>query len=383
MFLFYLAFLFVVVFPKGGVKIAGIPITWGYVILGVSALFLILRKEKIKIETSRLNKLIAFIPLQILFIYKLVMFGQDNLGFTISFITSFFFLPFCFYVLFAKSIDNFDLEFFKKFLKESLFFLSCYGIFLFFYKIAYGSFIEIPMLTINLHDAGTLETTKCIDRGNGIFKLISTYNNGNLFGVCCLMWLPLYYLAEKSEVKKLIFRLALLLTLSRTVWYGAIFAEILYYLYTCKIEKRMWMKLGLILSFYFSSIFFITQFLNRYENFLTDTSLGGRSQQLLILKNFSLMPSKSFFGILEMVYLGVLDEFGLVGIIAFLIAMLAPIFINKNGNRALLSGLMIYLFVAISDGTILLIPTMAIYLFLASLLSRPPLPSYVASPLQG
>ena len=105
-----------------------------------------------------------------------------------------------------------------------------------------GRFVEIPFLTVNFHDVGTLETTKYIDRG-GIFKLISTYNNGNVYGVCLLMLLPFYNSVEPSKLKRMIVKLSLLLTLSRTVWFGLFFAEILTYLYVYRITFKTWIKL--------------------------------------------------------------------------------------------------------------------------------------------
>lgn len=369
---FYLTFLFIVVFPKGGIKVGGVPLTFGYLFLGFFSLFCI-RKETFKISYHQLIKLAAFVPLQALFIYKLLCFGEENLGFAIACLVNFLFLPFCFYFLLTSTLEKLDFGLFQKWLSRSILFLSLYGIFLFFYKILKGHFIELPLLTVNLQDKGMLETTKCIDRGGGLFKLISTYNNGNLFGVCMLMWLPLYYQAESRLTNRLIFRAALLLTLSRTVWYGALFAEILYYFYTCKIHKTTYLKISAVLSFYMTSIFYLNSFLNKTASFLVDYSLGGRVNQFLVLDYFTLMPSqKPFSTILEIVYLGILDELGLFGLFAFLLAMVTPIVlgINARGNKAMIAGLTIYLFVATSDGTLLLIPTMAVYLFLAHLASK-------------
>ena len=68
-----------------------------------------------------------------------------------------------------------------------------------------GKFIEIPFLTVNAGDYGTLESTKHINRG-GYLKLISTYNNGNVYGVATLILLPLVFEARTcSDGRKIRF----------------------------------------------------------------------------------------------------------------------------------------------------------------------------------
>lgn len=41
-----LLFLFLFVFPKGGIKIHDIPITWGYILLAIISLFILIRRIK-------------------------------------------------------------------------------------------------------------------------------------------------------------------------------------------------------------------------------------------------------------------------------------------------------------------------------------------------
>src|SRR5690606_38415621 len=91
-------------------------------------------------------------------------------------------------------MDRLDLRPLLRALRAAVLLVSVYGIFLFFYKLLTGSFIEIPYLTVNAGDVGEMEG-KSIDRG-GIFKLISTYNNGNVYGISMLILLPLYAYLE-------------------------------------------------------------------------------------------------------------------------------------------------------------------------------------------
>src|SRR5690606_25097688 len=93
----------------------------------------------------------------------------------------------------------------------------------------------------NAGDVGALEG-KHIDRG-GIFKLISTYNNGNIFGICMVMLLPLYACLERRTWPQLVVKAALVLTLSRTVWAGLIAYEVLHRLY---VRRVTWRTLGVM-----------------------------------------------------------------------------------------------------------------------------------------
>ena len=202
--------LFLLFFPKGGIKIGALPITWGYALLGLFSLILIFRPSH-KISMLRLISCLALVPFQLLSIFSITIYGHETLEFTISFFISFIVLPMMFYLLFSESIERLDMLFFLKWVRTGVFFIAVYGIFLFFYKFLTGKFIELPFLTVNFHDLGQLEE-KNINRGF-VFKLISTYNNGNLYGVAVLLLLPLYQVIEKSKLKQLLVKeLSLLLT---------------------------------------------------------------------------------------------------------------------------------------------------------------------------
>jgi hypothetical protein len=77
-----------------------------------------------------------------------------------------------------------------------------------------------------------------------------------------------------------------------------------------------------------------------------------------------------------MVYVGMINAFGIFGFIAYLIAVISPIFfcaVNRTLTKiriCLILGLTNYLFVSLSDGAMLFIPTMAFFWFLTSLLAR-------------
>jgi hypothetical protein len=122
-------------------------------------------------------------------------------------------------------------------------------------------------------------------------------------------------------------------------------------------------------------------------------NLDRRLAQYKLFENFQFFPSRPFDGFLEVVYMGVLNSLGLIGLLAFLVAMIAPLMFfffrpksiitqlpyspraaergRQDGlieGRAIAAGLIIYLFISLSDGATLLIPVMAIYWFLAAFL---------------
>ena len=302
--------------------------------------------------------------------------GVDHLPFTIGFIFTFLCIPLGCYIAFNDIISQIDEKFLKTIFRYSLLFLALYGHFQFFYKLGVGHFFEIPYLTVNAQDIGILDTSKHIDRGAGLFKLISTYNNGNLFGVSLLMLLPFYNLCEKRWILRLIVKTSLLLTLSRTIWFGLIFSEMAHIFYVEKISIRSFAKAPIALAFYLLSIQQLSSILNQGEQFLTDTSLGGRERQFSTLDTFSFFPSQPFGGIDEIGYLSFLEQLGFTGLAAFLLTMLTPLFLYliriKKGStqKAFALGMVTYLFVSVSDCAILYIPTMMIYSFIGSYLLR-------------
>ncbi|MFD2579036.1 hypothetical protein ACFSTD_11345 [Novosphingobium colocasiae] len=78
--------------------------------------------------------------------------------------------------------------------------------------------IQIPYVTVNVADYGTIFLRN--NTRGPFLKLLSTYNNGNLYGDCMLMLAPIYFLYERSRVWMLMLIAALVCTLSRTVWIG-------------------------------------------------------------------------------------------------------------------------------------------------------------------
>jgi hypothetical protein len=368
--IFILLASFLFLFPKGGFKIGAVPLTWGYLLLGIIALG-VLMNAPIRYTPSRIPLLIALLPFQIASIFSISLNGSKELPHLASFFTNFFLIPWIFLLILSDSIEKLDRDLIDRFLRRGILFLSCYGIALFFIKLGTDTLIQIPLITTNLHDFKEIEE-KCNQRGT-LFKLISTYNNGNLFGICLLMFYPLYQAIEPKRWKNLILKTALILTLSRTIWLGLIFSELL-----IQLRKKSIIWVFVSLSCFLGGIFLLAQSSNLPFAFFFDFSLGGRIDQFAVLDRVSVFGSTPFYGISEIVYLGILREFGLMGLFTYLIAMVSPILtaipqffpLISPYRRAVLLGLLNYLFISGADGAILRIPVMALYWFLSSLLLK-------------
>ncbi|HLB52721.1 MAG: hypothetical protein A3E80_01805 [Chlamydiae bacterium RIFCSPHIGHO2_12_FULL_49_9] len=365
--------LFLLVFPKGGVKIGDIPLTWGYLLIGIVSLFALFRGCW-AIQRSRLDALMCLLPFQIVAGATLFIYGCQNMGWVISFLISFFFLPYVFLLVLSKNIEQMDLNFFIKIFKFGVAVISYYGIALFVYKQFTGRYLEIPLITTNWGDMGILDHGKCNSRGI-VSKLISTYNNGQLFGISLIILLPLYCYVQKNSWHKLATKIALILTLSRTAWIGLLFNELAYSVLVAKNKRKGLLNLLIMLSLLGGGVMAVLSFYGFDASFLLDANLGGRRAQLELLDNASFLPQKPFSYIAEMTYLGVLDSFGIIGLIAYLIGLGGSVFFYARPGASkvricLMLGLVDYLFISISDGAIHYIPVLAFYWFVVSLLAR-------------
>jgi hypothetical protein len=372
--------LFLLCFPKGGIKYLDIPITWGY-------LFVCALCQRMILEKKALCCLIALTPFQIISLITIVLNGQVQLGYTCSYVIHFFLIPMGLLLVLPMYMDQIAVEKIFWWIKVGVFFVAAYGLFLFGYKLLTGSFLEIPFLTVNYHDMYELEYEKCIDRG-GIFKLISTYNNGNLYGICILMLLPLYSVLESSFWKRWVVKSSLILTLSRTIWLGLIAYELLRYFFSHqKGVRRSIQVIGSLIGIALG-LFILREQLSLSSDFFLDRFLGNRIGQLEVLKHIEWFSTEPFNGIYEVIYLGTLLSFGVVGLITFLFGMTFPLLMYSTHKQqpsdegaAIALGLVLYLLIACSDGALLLLPVMCFYWFLTLLLIT--LPEGVGSKSKG
>ena len=372
---------FLVLFPKGGIKLGVLPLTWGYMFMAVTTpplLVVRLLSFDLRFPVRIWAVVAGLIPIQLLCIYAMVFYGFQNLAFASSTLTGLFFLPWIFLLIYPPFLRNVDGERFARYFRFCILGAAMWGIFLFFYHPLMGRYVEIPYLTVNVDDYGQLEETKHIARGL-FFKLISTYNNGNLYGVATLILLPLYNQLEKVRWRRWVVKLALLLTLSRTVWAGLVAAELIPVaalllrqyetfpvLYLGRASKRVVTLAGTV-ALIFAALLFNSSKLS----FLFDPQLGGRTSMFIVSTHSTLLPSKPLFGFQEVLYASAATELGYAGFVALTLMLLSPVlllFVDASAlqsptRRAALKGLILYAFLAASDGALNFIPTMAFYWF--------------------
>lgn len=364
---------YMLAFPKAGIKIADVPITFGYVF---SAPVLLLALLRSKAAVLPLDRLIAYAACLVMAAWSTVWVqfnGVAAVGYAISYFVSVIYLPLFGLVVFSPLVME-ELEpRVERVIVLALRFLVLFGIFLFTFKYLTGKWVEIPLLTVNAGDVGELDQ-KHINRG-GIFKLISTYNNGNLFGVAMCIIGPLYLRLERKTVLRGLFYAALVLTLSRTVWIGLMLMVLLRTL-SERIDVRTLLSLLVGAVVAVVAIYAMLLLLNANLAFVLDTNLGGRMQQVVSISDASFAPRLAFGSLPEIVYVGILAFFGYIGLVLFLgMLLITPILLllhrvpvlSTSRASACLQGLLLYVLLAFSDAAFNLIPIMMIYWIVAGL----------------
>lgn len=371
--------LFNLYFPKGGIKVGGIPLTIGLFLLGmwlligfVSTLF---KWNKNVLSYDRVIIVLSWMPFQMLVLFLAITNDVESAGMYFSMLFNFIFLPWMLLVFNGQNFDTkVDKEFLFKLFKYGVLFVAVFGLINFGYKGITGDYIEIPFLTSNYDDVGLLYE-KDNARGD-IGKLISTYQNGNLYGISLLMLLPLFCYLDKNTKHQFIVKLSIFLTLSRTVWVGLILYELLNAVAFSKIKIKNLFYMCIFFVVFIIGVSYIMDSIGLDPSFLLDSSLGGRLNNSAADTSWSWLPTEPIHGFSEIVYKGVIDVFGIVGIICFSIGFFSPTLLyvkNHLGKspyyKAVFFGLFIYYVISMGDGAILLIPVMVFYWFLVLLLT--------------
>ena len=376
---------FLVLFPKGGIKVGDIPLTWGYMLIGLTFPFLLgVRVLCLPLRYPAQTFVVALLllPMQVLILYAYLFNGVEDFGMTVSTCVNLFVLPVVFLLVYAPFLPLIDGRRLANYLRFCIVTAAAWGIILFVIHPITGHYIEIPYLTVNAQDYGELENTKHIARGF-FFKLISTYNNGNLYGTATLILLPMYRVLEPARWRRAIVMVALFLTLSRSIWFGMIIYELLPAISQLArqygnfprvsfrlIRKQLYLLAATVIVVIVVSIYLVPS-APSVVGFLLDPTAGGRISQPTGHETIHLLPAAPLGGFSEIVYLSVLASFGISGFLAFVLFMLSPILVLRMDLTALdsplrtaaLKGLVLYSFVAMSDGGFNYIPVMAFYWF--------------------
>jgi hypothetical protein len=326
----------------------------------------------------------CLIPFQLILLITMSG-GIDSVGTASAALVNFMVLPIIILLVWRRWYTDDMLLLILRTLRFCVYAAAIYGLFLFFCKLLTGKLLEITFLTISGAQTGLIEDKDNL-RGGLVMKLVSTYNNGNIYGAATILLLPIFDCIESKRVHKMILRAALLLTLSRTAWFGILLDQALTSgshligasRYLPKVNVRSLKSVLLSLCVVFGITAFVVGLAWWLPNgiaMLADQSLSGRSEQLEIIHSFSLLPSGSYSGFSEMVFLSALRQFGLVGFLSTLILFLCPVgfgLVDKEIyaspiRKAAVKGLFLYFAMAWIDGAIDLIPVMAFYWFVVAL----------------
>lgn len=364
---------FAIAFPKGGLKIYGVPLTFGYALTVVMIVNAGLWMRQLAVPLDRAIVMATCLLLGLWSAASLYSNGTEDYGYTLAYFISVLYLPFFGLFVFSATVLAERSRLIETTLVWAIRFVIAYGIMLFVFKTATGRWIEIPYLTVNADDLGTLDD-KFINRG-GIFKLISTYNNGNIFGVAMCIVGPLYLRLERNRVWRILFYAGLVLTLSRTVWIG-ILAILTMRSLSAGVRVTTFIYGALSVLAVSVALYFVLDVLGRDMSFIFDKQLGGRVDQLSAFSEASLFSQRPGKPLSEIVYSGVLANYGWFGLVLFVVFLLMPSLMMKMGGVRLLSmsrasaclqGLALYVVIAGSDAAFSYIPVMMIFWMIAGL----------------
>jgi len=366
-------FFYTIAFPKGGIKAGDVPLTIGYVLTGVLLVLALLRGSRLSLPFDRLLAFLPCIFLGLWSAFVVAVNGTQSVGFTVSYFVSALYLPIFGLTFFSSLILDEHHGRIERALVWAVRFIVVYGIFLFLFRQATGHWIEVPYVTVNAADVGQLDD-KHINRG-GIFKLISTYNNGNIFGVAVAIMAPIYLRLEPKKLLRFALYIALFLTLSRTVWIGAILI-LLFRAISQGIRPLTLLYLSTGLLLVSAMIALLLNLLGTDLSFVFDSNLGGRTKQLAVLDHIEFIPQGSIGMLPEIVYTGILVQFGVPGLLFFIAHLLLPPLLLRLEGVRLLSvsraaacqqGMLLYMVLAAADAAYSLIPVMMIFWMVAGM----------------
>ena len=366
-----------VALPKSGVAVSGIPLNTIYFLamgslpaLGIVALS---KAASLKVDFSDFY-IFLIVPFWAIFLIVTLSNGIGYLGLYAGAIIALIGMPLFFYVCF-KLISDDAIKSGLSALVYCIRFAAAFGLILFAYKTVTGSFFDIPGLTTTFGAEKSL-AEKMNDRG-ALSKLVSTYNNGNIYGVCIMMLLPLYRVLEKSRTWMTVVITSIVLSLSRTVWALLVLSLIFDMVFAGKISiKKISAGLFSLLAA-IALIFFALGEMGRDSSFLADETLGGRSGYLGLLNDARFIAQESFSSSYEIPYVTIVQYIGLIGVLPFLmyfssigINFKALFMRHKPIRRGAALGCLLYFVATFSDAALVLVPTFSIFSFITFLSLR-------------
>lgn len=329
-------------FPKAGIKLSGIPLTVGNVFLAITFFFWTMKKVmNRRMKINKIGYILIILMLYSLIKYLLIGGFVKNIGYIIPLVV----YPLMFIIAYDTIDTKEKLQKVIKVICFGFFFICIYALLQYVFGIEK---VCIPGLTVNLSDYTAYGANWYLQKNNNNSseigtKIISTFQNGNLYGVNALLIYPIVYGYLKKENKSFLmyvslalFVICVFLSLSRSCWLGIILFMLFgIFLESEKNKNSLYRKAIIILmclvlvgvSFkYFPSI--AARFSSMDKSSIM--SMSGRTEGLTeVLNNFSqykyifiwFIGSNGFIenaGLAyEMTPLALLVQVGIIGIVLF------------------------------------------------------------------
>lgn len=293
-YLFMITVFFNVWFPKAGIKLAGIPLTIGNVffILLLALWFgvIVLRRNSIKFPKPGIVLFLSIFYFVLKYAY--ITITKNNFASSVTYIIPLVLYPSGMLIAYDILTDEDRKEKVINLIRFGFYFLCFYALLQF--VVGIGG-CDIPGLTVNLSDYREMGSQWYMQKSNGTdetnSKIVSTYQNGNLFGINLIFIYSLiyYYLKFKHKEKELIFSLILFimctfLTLSRTCWLGIVLFIFFEILMKKDENKSSVIRKGIIIFFCLISLFLVFNYMPSVTNRFLGTdkddwiSMSGRTE---------------------------------------------------------------------------------------------------------
>lgn len=291
-----LTIFFSIWFPKAGIKLSGIPLTISNVLFGITFILWFFKKIKYgKVNVSALGYLLIATIGYCTFKYIIAYAGGKGFIESIGYIIPLIIYPLIFFVAFDEVRNKRQIDQIVKIIVYGFWFICFYSLLQYIIGI---NKCAIPGLTVNLSDYQQYGEYWYMTKSNGNHldeaKIVSTYQNGNLFGIGILLIYPLVYnYYKKIENKKLenisllIFILCTFLTLSRACWLGiAVFLVIEVIFKKNRTVKDILKKILIIILIIIAIVLtfkYVPQISNRFFNTSLEgwISMSGRTEGLI------------------------------------------------------------------------------------------------------
>lgn len=371
--------------PKGGIKIQDIPVTFGnvlyFVLLILFFIYLLFRQ---KIYKDKMQLLI-FISI-VFFAFRIIFaFLNDNMKFSdiIQYLIPLSIYPFGYIITYNCIRDKKQLGKVLKIVSIDFLVICLYGLIQNIFGIDKTT---IPGITVNYSDYKESPLWYLQkDNGQGdASKMISTYQNGNIFGVNLLLIFPLVFETSKKDRTKFIyialFLIVGMLTLSRSVWLGIGIYLLFRFILNSDLKlKAIFIRILLVISLIIAVPYAfnnVPQLQARLMQTTSDniSSMSGRLPNTLNLLHSSSNSIVSVFfgpyGIMqydgnayEMTYFAIYMLSGLIGLLVFLTPIILLLYKLKKHKKinavakGCYYGILVYAITAFIEGAFWLPPT--------------------------